>query len=96
MIQKFIFLLVGALMLSVSAHSETIGVVMMHGKHGTPSQLQQLAATVANAGFLVERPEMCWSATRIYDQTYLECFCRHRRGCNATERPRRNSNSCSR
>ena len=51
MIQKFIFLLVGALMLSVSAHSETIGVVMMHGKHGTPSQLQQLAATVANAGF---------------------------------------------
>jgi len=74
MIQKFIVLLVGALMLSASAHSETIGVVMMHGKHGTPSQVQQLAATVANAGFLVERPEMCWSATRIYDQTYLECF----------------------
>jgi esterase/lipase len=74
MIQKFIALLVGTLMLSASAHSETIGVVMMHGKHGTPSQLQQLAATVANAGFLVERPEMCWSAARIYDQTYLECF----------------------
>jgi esterase/lipase len=74
MVQKFIVLLVSALMLSASAHSEAIGVVMMHGKHGTPSQLQQLAATVANAGFLVERPEMCWSATRIYDQTYLECF----------------------
>jgi hypothetical protein len=74
MIQKFIVLLVGALMLSASAHSETIGVVMMHGKHGTPSQLQQLEATVANAGFLVERPEMCWSAARIYDRTYLECF----------------------
>ena len=54
MIQKFIVLLVGALMLSASAHSETIGVVMMHGKHGAPSQLQQLGATVANAGFLVE------------------------------------------
>ena len=74
MIQKFIVLLVGALMLSASAHSETIGVVMMHGKHGAPSQLQQLGATVANAGFLVERPEMCWSAARIYDRTYLECF----------------------
>ena len=74
MIQRFIVLLVGALMLSASAHSETIGVVMMHGKHGAPSQLQQLGATVANAGFLVERPEMCWSAARIYDRTYLECF----------------------
>src|SRR4029077_9379128 len=45
-----------------------------HGKQGTPSELQQFAATVANVGFLVERPEMCWSAARIYDRTYLECF----------------------
>jgi esterase/lipase len=61
-------------MFAATAHGETIGVVMMHGKQGTPAQLQQLAATVANAGFLVERPEMCWSAARIYDRTYLECF----------------------
>jgi hypothetical protein len=39
-----------------------------------PTQLQQLAATIADAGFLVERPEMCWSAARIYDRTYLECL----------------------
>src|SRR5215472_8572599 len=64
----------GSLMLAATAHGETIGVVMMHGKHSTPAQLQQLAATVANAGFLVERPEMCWSAARIYDQSYLKCF----------------------
>src|SRR5262252_4421397 len=74
MTRKSICLIVGCLMFAATAHGETIGVVMMHGKHGTPSQVQQLAATVANAGFLVERPEMCWSATRIYDQTYLECF----------------------
>ena len=61
-------------MFAATAHGETIGVVMMHGKHGTPAQLQQLAATVADAGFLVERPEMCWSAARIYDRTYIECF----------------------
>jgi esterase/lipase len=65
---------IGWLTLAASAHAQTIGVVMMHGKQGTPSELQQLAATVANVGFLVERPEMCWSAARIYDRTYLECF----------------------
>jgi pimeloyl-ACP methyl ester carboxylesterase len=74
MIRKFICPMVGYLMLAASAHGETVGVVMMHGKHGTPAQLQQLAAAVANAGFLVERPEMCWSAARIYDRTYLECL----------------------
>ena len=61
-------------MFAATAHGETIGVVMMHGKHGTPAQLQQLAVIIADAGFLVERPEMCWSAARIYDRTYLECF----------------------
>jgi esterase/lipase len=74
MVRKFICPVIGYLMLAASAHSETIGIVMMHGKHGTPTQLQQLAETVSNAGFLAEQPEMCWSAARIYDRTYLECF----------------------
>lgn len=72
--QKLICLLIGCVALTASAHGETVGVVMMHGKHGTPGQLQQLAGTIADAGFAVERPEMCWSAARIYDRTYLECF----------------------
>lgn len=72
--RKFICLMVGCLTLATSAHGESVGVVMMHGKHGTPAQLQKLAVTVSNAGFFVERPEMCWSAARIYDRTYLECF----------------------
>ena len=74
MIRKFICPVIGYFMLAASAHGETIGIVMMHGKHGTPAQLQQLAESVSNAGFLAERPEMCWSAARIYDRTYLECF----------------------
>src|SRR6516225_7867117 len=74
MTRKSICLIVGCLMFAATAHGETIGVVMMHGKHGTPAQLQQLAVIIADAGFLVERPEMCWSAARIYDRTYLECF----------------------
>jgi len=37
------------LMLAASAHGETVGFVMMHGKHGTPTQLQQLAEAVSNA-----------------------------------------------
>jgi esterase/lipase len=67
-------LMIGCLALAGSANGETVGVVMMHGKHGTPAQLQELAVTVSSAGFLVERPEMCWSAARIYDRTYVECF----------------------
>jgi esterase/lipase len=74
MIRKFICSMVGYLMLAASARGETVGVVMLHGKHGMPAQLQQLAASAADAGFLVERPEMCWSAARIYDRSYLECF----------------------
>ena len=66
MIRKLICLVVGCFILAAPARAETLGIVMMHGKHGTPAQLQQLAATVADAGFLVERPEMCWSAARIY------------------------------
>ena len=72
--QKLICRLIGCVALAASAHGETVGVVMMHGKHGTPAQLQQLAGAIADAGFAVERPEMCWSAARIYDRTYLECF----------------------
>jgi hypothetical protein len=57
MVRKFICPVIGYLMLAASAHSETIGIVMMHGKHGTPIQLQQLAETVSNAGFWPSDPK---------------------------------------
>jgi esterase/lipase len=60
--------------LTAAARAETIGVVMMHGKTSMPAQLAALAEAVSAAGFPVERPEMCWSRTRIYDRTYLDCL----------------------
>jgi esterase/lipase len=74
MTRTLICLIFGCAIFAASARGETIGVVMMHGKTGTPAQLEGLAAQVSAAGFPVERPEMCWSAARIYDRTYLDCL----------------------
>jgi esterase/lipase len=72
--RRLIALALGWLMLAATAKAETIGIVMLHGKHGTPAQLQQLDETVSQSGFIAERPEMCWSRDRIYDRAYLDCF----------------------
>jgi esterase/lipase len=74
MIRNLILILSGCLLFTAAARCETIGVVMMHGKTGTPAQFDGLAAAVEAAGFPVERPEMCWSRTRIYDHPYLDCL----------------------
>src|SRR5579862_4100985 len=52
------------------------GIVLMHGKQGGPNQeeLGGLHAALENAGYLVDMPEMCWSGSRIYDESYLDCF----------------------
>ncbi len=74
MTRQVLLILTGWLALAVAARGETIGVVMMHGKTGTPAQFDVLAAAVEAAGYPVERPEMCWSRTRIYDLAYLDCL----------------------
>ncbi len=74
MARRLIALAVSWLMLAATANAETIGVVMLHGKHGTPAQLRQLDDAVTAAGFVADRPEMCWSRDRIYDRAYLDCF----------------------
>jgi esterase/lipase len=70
----FVIILAACISFAAAARGETLGVVMMHGKRGTPAQLAALDTSVSSAGFLVARPEMCWSRTRIYDQTYLDCL----------------------
>jgi alpha-beta hydrolase superfamily lysophospholipase len=51
------------------ARSETVGVVILHGKWGSPGKLNtNLADKLEREGFLVATPEMPWSGTRLYDK----------------------------
>ena len=60
---------------TVSAAAQTgIGVVLMHGKQSAPNEHGPLGTALATAGYPVDRPEMCWSARRIYDRPYLDCL----------------------
>lgn len=55
--------------------AQTIGIVLMHGKTGSPNTvINQLAIALRSAGYLVETPEMCWSRRRIYDRPFLDCL----------------------
>lgn len=65
--------LAAALVSNAAAQSRP-GVVLLHGKQGSAQGLQQLANALTSAGYLVERPELCWSQRRIYDQPYLDCL----------------------
>ena len=52
---------------------EKIGVVLMHGKGGTPSsQLSSLDSALRGAGVIVENNLMPWGRGRIYDKTYQD------------------------
>ncbi len=52
-----------------------IGIVLLHGKQGDPAQFGRgLATAFEAAGFPVDRPEMCWSQRRIYDEAFLDCL----------------------
>ena len=55
--------------------AQTIGVVLMHGNTNSPDgTIALLAAALEGAGYLVERPEMCWSYRRRRDKPFLECL----------------------
>jgi esterase/lipase len=50
-----------------------IGVVIMHGKGGSPAErVQPLAAALAAKGYLVANIEMPWSEGRSYDVTVAD------------------------
>jgi pimeloyl-ACP methyl ester carboxylesterase len=52
---------------------ERVGVVLLHGKTGTPGQFDTVAGTLNEAGIAVETPEMCWSEGRLYDAAFADC-----------------------
>ena len=54
--------------------AEKLGIVMLHGKQGVPEQLEAYDGPLGALGHFSERPEMCWSRRRIYDQSYPECL----------------------
>lgn len=62
-----------------------IGIVLMHGKMGTPMGMSlpggrtsptgaDLISALRRAGYLVVTPEMCWSARRRFDAPYPVCL----------------------
>jgi dienelactone hydrolase len=68
------FACVAALLVSAAAQAASLGVVLVHGKQGRGEQFVRIAEAMHEAGWLTERPEMCWSRARIYDRPYLDCL----------------------
>jgi dienelactone hydrolase len=55
--------------------ADKIGVVLMHGEQGAPGRvIDGLATALEEAGYLVGRPDMCWSARRGYEAPFDVCL----------------------
>jgi pimeloyl-ACP methyl ester carboxylesterase len=48
----------------------TTGVVLMHGKWGSTSNVRPVTEALRQAGFLVETPTMPWAGNRLYDRCF--------------------------
>ena len=64
----------GALTMGSAQAAAHLGIVLLHGKAGTPNQFDKLAAALRAAGFAVATPEMCWSKQRIFDKALPDCL----------------------
>jgi esterase/lipase len=63
-----------ALMPGEAAAFQRVGIVLLHGKTGSPAQFADMANMLSETGYGVETPEMCFSARRIYDAPLEGCF----------------------
>ena len=65
-----------ALAAGPAAAAETVGVVVMHGKDAKPPYpaIDGFARRLADAGFLVDEPEMPWAGRRGYDVDYEQAM----------------------
>lgn len=60
---------------SFAGEASEVGVVLMHGKWGSPNRnIDQLADSLRNAGYKVSTPEMPWSLSHSYDKTYEQAI----------------------
>ena len=58
-----------------SRAAEKIGIVFMHGEAGAPGRvIVGLTDALEKAGYLVARPDMCWSARRSYEARFTDCL----------------------
>jgi predicted alpha/beta-hydrolase family hydrolase len=67
-----ILILFGLSLGSAANAAGTLGVVILHGKQGTPEFMEPIASAFRSAGFLTETPEMPWSRQRIYDAPFSQ------------------------
>jgi len=58
------------------AFADGLGVVLIHGKQGGPDvpHLAYLSQQIEKAGFMLDKPTMCWSRSRIYDHSLPDCM----------------------
>jgi hypothetical protein len=60
-------------MCAPSRAAERIGIVFMHGEAGAPGRvIVGLTDAQEKVGYLVSRPDMCWSARRSYEASFAE------------------------
>jgi pimeloyl-ACP methyl ester carboxylesterase len=76
LIAGFVTIILALLHSASSARApDKIGVVLMHGELGAPGRIiDGLAGRLEKAGYLVSRPDMCWSARRSYEQEFEACL----------------------
>src|SRR5215472_13647832 len=66
---------IAVISMAAPVSAQTIGVVLIHGNTDSPDGTNApLAAAMEEAGYLFERPEMCWSHRRRRDRPFLECL----------------------
>jgi pimeloyl-ACP methyl ester carboxylesterase len=58
-----------------TAAGNDLGVVLLHGKGGSPSgHVRELASALQGKGYLVSTPAMPWAENRIYDASFAEAM----------------------
>lgn len=74
-VRILLFILLCPFMLaSAKAAPNDIGIVLLHGKQGSPSSMLGLAQDLRAAGYKVATPEMPWSQRRELDVAYPEAL----------------------
>jgi esterase/lipase len=58
---------------SVCSAADKAGVVLLHGKDGTPSNVGTLADAMRKNGFIVVTPDMPFSRNRQFDKSWEDC-----------------------